>query len=68
MRLMYSGRDFVLIDERQDEISFLDGHVRPFAHFEGVVSRIAYDKSPGGRRADPCRRVSVITDSPTHQP
>jgi len=28
MRLMYSGRDFAWIYERQDQISFLDGHVR----------------------------------------
>ncbi len=43
MRLMYSGRDFAWIYERQDQISFLDGHVRAFAHFEGVPGRIAYD-------------------------
>ena len=43
MRLMYSGRDFAWIYERQDQISFLDGHVRAFAHFAGVPSRIAYD-------------------------
>ena len=36
MRLIYSGRDCAWIYERQDEISFLDGHVRAFAHFEGV--------------------------------
>ena len=43
MRLMYSGRDFAWLYERQDQISFLDGHVRAFAHFEGVPARIAYD-------------------------
>ena len=43
MRLMYSGRDFAWIYERQDQISFLDGHVRAFAHFEGVPARAAYD-------------------------
>jgi transposase len=43
MRLMYSGRDFAWIYERQDQISFLDGHVRAFAHFEGVPARVAYD-------------------------
>jgi transposase len=36
MRLMYSGRDFAWIYERQDQISFLDGHVRAFTHFDGV--------------------------------
>lgn len=43
MRLMYSGRDFAWIYERQDQISFLDGHVRAFAHFEAVPARVAYD-------------------------
>lgn len=43
MRLMYSGRDFTWIDERQDQISFLDGHVRAFAHFDGVPARVAND-------------------------
>lgn len=43
MRLMYSGRDFAWIYERQDQISFLDGHVRAFAHFGGVPARCAYD-------------------------
>jgi transposase len=43
MRLMYSGRDFAWIYERQDQISFLDGHVRAFAHFDGVPTRVAYD-------------------------
>ncbi len=43
MRLMYSGRDCAWIYERQDQISFLDGHVRAFAHFDGVPARIAYD-------------------------
>lgn len=43
MRLMYSGRDFAWIYERQDQVSFLDGHVRAFAHFGGVPARVAYD-------------------------
>jgi transposase len=42
-RLMYSGRDFAWIHERKDQISFLDGHVRAFAHFDGVPARVAYD-------------------------
>ena len=42
MRLMYSGRDFAWIYERQDQISFLDGHVRAFAHFGGVPARVAH--------------------------
>lgn len=43
MRLMYSGRDFAWIYERQDQVSFLDGHVRAFAHWGGVPARLAYD-------------------------
>ena len=43
LRLMYSGRDFGWMYERQDQISFLDGHVRAFAHLGGVPARIAYD-------------------------
>jgi transposase len=38
IRLMYSGRDFAWVYERQDQISFLDGHVRAFAHC-GVPTR-----------------------------
>ena len=43
MRLMNWGRDFAWIYERQDQVSFLDRHVRAFTHFRGVVGRIAYD-------------------------
>ena len=49
MRLMYSGRDFAWIYERQDQISFLDGHVRAFAHFAGV---------PPASRTTICERPS----------
>jgi len=43
MRLMHSGRDFAWLYERQDQVSFLDAHVRAFAHFGAVAHRIAYD-------------------------
>ena len=43
MRLMHSGRDFAWLYTRQDQTSFLDGHVRAFAHFGCVPQRIAYD-------------------------
>lgn len=43
MRLMHSGRDFACLYLRQDQVSFLDGHVRAFAHFGFVPNRIAYD-------------------------
>ena len=56
MRLMYSGRDFAWIYERQDQISFLDGHVRAFAHFDGRAGPRRVRQSAGGRRPDPGRR------------
>jgi len=43
MRLMYSGRDFAWVYEWADQVSFLDGHVRAFAAFEGVPHRCIYD-------------------------
>jgi transposase len=43
MRVMHSGRDFAVICERQDQVSFLDGHVRAFQHFGFVPWRIVYD-------------------------
>lgn len=43
LRLMHSGRDFARLYSRQDQVSFLDGHVRAFAHFAAVPHRIAYD-------------------------
>jgi len=43
LRLMHSGRDFAWLYPRQDQVCFLDGHVRAFAHLGGVPRRIAYD-------------------------
>jgi transposase len=43
MRLMYSGRDFVWLYERCNQIAFLDGHVQAFAHFGGVPRRAIPD-------------------------
>jgi transposase len=43
MRLMYSGRDFVRLYERCDQLSLLDAHVRAFAYLGGVPQRIVYD-------------------------
>lgn len=43
MRLMHSGRDFAWLYPRQDQVCFLDGHVRAFDHFGVVPQRIAYD-------------------------
>jgi transposase len=43
LRLMHSGRDFAWLYPRQDQVCFLDGHVRAFAHFGGVPQRLLYD-------------------------
>src|SRR5215210_751466 len=43
MRLMYSGRDFVRLYERCDQLSFLDAHVRAFAYLGGIPERVLYD-------------------------
>lgn len=43
LRLMYSGRDFAWLYDRQDQVSFLDGHVRAFAHLGFVPTRLVYD-------------------------
>jgi transposase len=43
MRLMYSGRDFVRLYDRCDQLSFLDAHVRAFEYLGGVPHRVVYD-------------------------
>lgn len=43
IRLMFSGRDFVWLYDRCDQVAFLDGHVRAFATFGGVPRRMVYD-------------------------
>jgi transposase len=43
LRLMASGRDFAWLYPRQDQVCFLDGHVRAFAHLGGVPQRLLYD-------------------------
>ena len=55
MRLMHSGRDFAWLYPRQDQVGFLDGHVRAFAHFGAVPQRIAYDNLKAAVAQDPGR-------------
>lgn len=43
LRLMFSGRDFAWIYPRQDQICFLDGHVRAFEYLGVVPQRVLYD-------------------------
>ena len=56
LRLMHSGRDFASIDECQDQISFLEGHGRAFAHFGGVPARAASDYLRAAVGTHPLRR------------
>ncbi len=61
MRLMHSGRDCVWLYERQDQLAFLDGHVRAFAHFGGVPRRTVYDNlSAAVRRVQFPRRALTV--------
>ena len=55
LRLPFCGRDFVWIYDRCDQLAFLDGHVRAFAHFGGVPARIVYDNLSAAVK----RRVGV---------
>jgi transposase len=55
VRLMYSGRDFVWLYDRCDQVAFLDGHVRAFAAFGGVPRRMVYDNLSAAVK----RRVGV---------
>lgn len=43
MRSMYSGRDFAWLYDHCDQVAFLDGHVRAFAHLGVVPRRCIYD-------------------------
>jgi transposase len=43
MRLMHSGRDFVMVCAQQDTTWFLAAHVAAFTHFEGIIAAVAYD-------------------------
>ncbi|MDA1014154.1 MAG: IS21 family transposase [Planctomycetota bacterium] len=43
VRLAFSRATFVRAYERQDQVSFLDGHVRALSFFGGVPKRLAYD-------------------------
>lgn len=58
MRLMASGKDFAWVYERCDQVSFLDGHVKAFAHLGGVPKRIAYDNLTAAVK----RRVGAVRE------
>jgi len=43
MRMNFSRKKFVAFFQTTDKEAFLEGHVRAFEHFQGVVERISYD-------------------------
>ena len=57
---MHSGCDSRWHYERQDQLTFLDGHARAFAHLGGVPQRMVYDnlKPAVRRRQFPPRQLS----------
>jgi transposase len=58
LRLPYSGRDFVRLYDSCDQLSFLDGHVRAAAHFNGLPRRIVYDNLSAAVK----RRVGLLPE------
>jgi transposase len=58
LRLPYSGRDFVRLYDSCDQLSFLDGHVRAAAHFNGLPHRIIYDNLSAAVK----RRVGLLPE------
>lgn len=65
MRLMYSGRDFAQIYDRQDQVAFLEAHVRAFEFFGCVPQRVVYDnlKAAVAKVLFPNRELSSRFDS-----
>jgi transposase len=58
LHLPYSGRDFVWLYDSCDQLSFLDGHVRAAAHFNGLPRRIVYDNLSAAVK----RRVGLLPE------
>jgi transposase len=58
LHLPYSGRDFVWLYDSCDQLSFLDGHVRAAAHFQGLPRRIVYDNLSAAVK----RRVGLLPE------
>jgi transposase len=58
LRLPYSGRDFVGLYDSCDQLSFLDGHVKAAARFNGLPRRIVYDNLSSAVK----RRVGLLPE------
>jgi transposase len=62
MRLMYSGKDFVWLYDRADQLSLLDAHVRAFSYLGGVPRRIVYDNLSAAVKKVVRRRERELTE------
>lgn len=62
LRMMYSRRDFAWLYDRCDQVSFLDGHVRAFAHLGGVMTRLVYDNLTSAVKRIAGLRDRVLSD------
>ncbi len=59
MRLPFSGMDFAWIYERCNKVVFLDGRVRGFEYFKGVVARGVHDNLAAAVKRRASLRLSV---------
>jgi transposase len=62
MRLNYSRKKFVQYFPSTDKEAFLEGHVRAFEYFGGVVARLSYDNLSAGVAHVGKGKVRVLTN------
>ncbi len=62
MRLNYSRKKFIQYFPSTDKEAFLEGHVRAFAYFGGVVARLSYDNLSAGVAHVGQGKQRVLTD------
>jgi len=62
MRDMHAEDDFVHLYAREDQVSFLDGHVRAFEYFGGAFQRIIYDRLGSALKPVVRKRTLDLTD------
>jgi hypothetical protein len=61
MRLNYSRKKFIQYFPSTEKEAFLEGHVRAFAFFGGVVSRLSYDNLSAGVAAVGQGKLRTLT-------
>ena len=62
MRDMHAEDDFIHLYAREDQVSFLDGHVRAFEYFGGAFQRIIYDRLGAAVKRVIRKRTLDLTD------